>query len=216
MSRRARAVAFLAAALICAALAAGVAGRYRARVEARYGPLEPVVVATTELPAGQPIGREQARSGLAVRRVPASFVPPGALTAPVDAVGRAPGAAIPAGSYLLGAQLLLPHPDRPRSPGVATGLRPVEVTVAGADALTVSGEPPDGTRVDVVVSRQAGLGEGARARIAAAGVRLLALRPPATPGEEWSATLAVAERQALALIAAESSGREIRLLPRAN
>jgi hypothetical protein len=45
-------------------------------------------------------------------------------------------------------------------------------------------------------------------------VRLLALAAPAGPGEPWNATLAVTEQQALALIAAQSAGREIRLLPR--
>ena len=37
MSRRARAVAFGVAALVCAALAASVAGRYRSGVTAQYG-----------------------------------------------------------------------------------------------------------------------------------------------------------------------------------
>ena len=53
VSRRARALVFLTAALVCAVLAAIVAGRYRSRIEARYGPLRPVVVATAELPAGE-------------------------------------------------------------------------------------------------------------------------------------------------------------------
>jgi Flp pilus assembly protein CpaB len=215
VSRRTRAIVFLVAALVCAALAATVAGRYRSRVEARYGPLRPVVVATSELAAGQPIGVEKAGAALAVRRVPASFVPPGALVRPADALGRAPGATIPAGSYVLGAQLAVPRPDAPRAPGVGEGLRPVEVAVAGAEALTVGDGSPEGSRVDVVVARQAGLGRSARARIAASGVRLLALQSPAGPGEGWSATLAVTEQQALALIGAQSAGREIRLLPRA-
>jgi Flp pilus assembly protein CpaB len=215
MSRRARALVFLVAALVCAALAATVAGRYRSRVEARYGPLRPVVVATTELPAGRPIGVEQTGAALAVRRVPASFIPPGALVRTADALGRAPGATIPAGSYLLGAQLAVPESDAPRAPGVGQGLRPVQVSVAGAEALTVDGAAPEGRRVDVVVSRQAGLGHYARAYIAAGAVRLLALQSPSGPGESWSATLAVTEQQALALIAAQSAGREIRLLPRA-
>ncbi len=214
MSRRARALAFLIAALVCAALAATVAGRYRSRVEARYGPLRPVVVARAELPAGRPIGVQQAQAALAVRRVPASFVPPGALAAPADALGRAPGATIPAGSYLLGAQLAVPRPDAPRAPGVGQGLRPLEVAVAGAAALTIGGGAPEGSRVDVVVSRQAGLGRSARAFIAATAVRLLALQGPGGPGESWSATLAVTQQQALDLIGAQSAGREIRLLPR--
>jgi Flp pilus assembly protein CpaB len=215
VSRRTRALVFLIAALVCAVLAATVAGRYRSRIEARYGPLRPVVVATSELRAGQPIGVDRAGSALSVRRVPASFIPPGALVRPADALGRAPGATIPAGSYLLGAQLAVPGPDAPRAPGVGDGLRPVEVAVAGAQALTVGGEAPEGRRVDVVVSRQAGLGRSARAHIAASAVKLLALAAPGGAGESWSATLAVTEQDALALIGAQSAGREIRLLPRA-
>jgi hypothetical protein len=45
-------------------------------------------------------------------------------------------------------------------------------------------------------------------------VKLLALAASAGPGEPWNATLAVTEQQALSLIAAQSAGREIRLLPR--
>lgn len=214
MSRRRRAALFLAAALVCALLATMVAGRYRSRVDARYGPLRPVVVATVELRAGEPIAPERLGSALAVRRVPASFVPPGAVVSPAEAIGRAPSATIPPGSYVLGAQLAVPRSGAPRSTGVARGLRPVEVSVAGADALTVDGRSPEGSSVDVVVSRQAGLGRSATARIAATGVRLLALAGPADPGEGWSATLAVTEQQALSLIGAQSAGREIRLLPR--
>ena len=214
MSRRARALSFLIAAVVCALLAATIAGRYRSRVEARYGPLRAVVVATTDLRAGEPLGVERAQAALAVRRVPARFVPPGSLTRVADALGRSPGAAIPAGSYVLGAQLELPHPDAPKAPGVGAGLRPVDVAVAGADALTVGATPPEGSHVDVVVARQAGLGSSASARIAATNVKLLALRSPAGPGESWSATLAVTEQQALSLIGAQSAGREIRLLRR--
>ena len=214
MSRRARAIAFLVAAVICALLAATVAGRYRSRLEGRYGPLRPVVVATAELAAGQPIEVERAGAALTVRRVPASFIPPDALTHPAEALGRVPGATIPAGSYVLGAQLVVPRAGRPKAPGVGAGLRPVQVAVAGAEALTVGGEAPEGQRVDVVVSRQAGLGRSARAYIAAGAVKLLALAAPGSPGESWSATLAVTEQQALSLIAAQSAGREIRLLPR--
>jgi len=163
VSRRTRALVFLIAALVCAALAATVAGRYRSRLEARYGPLRPVVVATSELASGEPIGVEQAGAALAVRRVPASFVPPGALVRTADALGRAPAATVPAGSYVLGAQLAVPKADAPRAPGVGQGLRPVQVAVAGAEALTIDGEAPEGRRVDVVVSRQAGLGRSARA-----------------------------------------------------
>jgi Flp pilus assembly protein CpaB len=214
VSRRARALAFLTAAVLCAILAAAVAGSYRSRVEGQYGSLRPVVVASAELRAGEPIGVDGAGASLVIRRVPARFVPPGALTRVDDALGRAPGATIPAGSYVLGAQLELPRPERPGAPDVGQGRRPVEVAVAGAEALTVVGEPPEGSRVDVVVARQAGLGSSARAYIGATNLKLLALRSPAGPGEGWSATLAVTEQQALSLIGAQSAGREIRLLPR--
>ena len=214
MSRRGRALAFLAAALVCALLAATIAGRYRSRLEGRYGPLRPVLVATSELAAGEPIDLRRAQGALAVRRVPASFIPPGSLARATEALGQAPGATIPAGSYVLGAQLAVPEPATQRRPGPGRGRRPVDLAVTGADALTVTGNPPEGRVVDVVVSRQAGLGDSARAFIAAAGVKLLALRGPGVPGEPWSATLALTRQQALDLIAAQSAGREVRLLPR--
>jgi len=214
VSRRARSLAFLVAALICALLAAAIAGRYRSRVESQYGPLRPVLVATSELPAGQPIGPGRARAALAIRRVPASFIPPGALTNPADTLGRAPAVAIPSGSYVLGVQLAVPEPESPRTPEAGAGRRPVQVSIAGAEALMVDGTSPEGSRVDVVVSQQGGLGHRARAYIAATEVRLLALKSPGEPGEGWSATLALSEPQALDLIGAQSAGREIRLLPR--
>ena len=214
MSRRRRAIAFLVAALVCALLAATVAARYRARVQGQYGALRPVVVSVLDLAAGEPIGPAEARRSLAVRRVPARFIPPGALRSPGDALGRAPGAAIPAGSYVLGAQLVVPELEQPPPPGPGEGRRAVDLPVTGADALMVGGASPEGSRVDVVVSQQAGLGQRARAFIAASAVKLLALRGPGGPGEGWSATLALSEQQALDLIGAQSAGREIRLLPR--
>jgi Flp pilus assembly protein CpaB len=213
VSRRARALAFLLAALVCAGLAVAVAGRYRAGVDARFGPLRPVVVAASELPAGRPLGPKEIRTALAVRRVPSSFVPGPALRRPADALGRSPAATIPAGAYVLAAQLVVPQPEA-RTPGIGGGLRPVQVAVTGAEALTVAGGPPEGSRVDVVVSEQSGLGRRGRTFIAASGVRLLALAGPGGPGQGWSATLALTRPQALELIAAETAAREIRLLPR--
>jgi Flp pilus assembly protein CpaB len=214
VSRRTRAVAFLIAALACAALAATVAARYRSSAQAQYGTLQPVLVATADLPPGEVIGPAQASHSLAVRRVPASFVPPGALRRPQDALGQAPSAAIPAGAYVLGAQLAVPSAGPPPVPATARGLRPVQVGVGGAEALVIGGADPAGSRVDVVVAQQSGLGNKARTFVAASAVELLALRAPQGSGEGWSATLAVSREQALALIAAEAGGREIRLLPR--
>jgi Flp pilus assembly protein CpaB len=191
-----------------------IAGRYRTRVEGRYGPLRPVVVSSADLPAGQAITPAEASEALMVRRVPGSFIPPGALRRPRDALGRAPGSAIPAGSYVLDAQLVVPQVGPPPAPEVGRDKRPVEVPVSGAEALTVGGASPEGSQVDVVVSQQSGLGNKARTYIAAEGVRLLALQSPGGPGEEWSATLALTRDQALDLISAESAARQIRLLPR--
>jgi Flp pilus assembly protein CpaB len=213
VSRRARALAFLAAALACAVLAAALAGRYRSSVAAQYGALRPVLVASAELPAGKPIGPAELRSALEVRRVPAAFAPPGALSHPRDALGQAPGAAIPVGSYVIGAQLAVPATEPPVAPGVGRGRQPVQLAVTGAEALLVGGASPEGRRVDVVVSRQGGLGQRGRTYVAASGARLLALARPAEPGGGWSATLALSRDEALDLIGAESAARQIRLLP---
>jgi Flp pilus assembly protein CpaB len=214
VSRRRRAALFLAAALVCAGLAAAVAGRYRSGVAAQYGGLRPVVVAAEDLPAGEPIGRAVAGRALIVRRIPARFVPPGALRSPRDALGMVPAGPLPAGAYVLAPQLVLSGPERTPVPGAGRGRRPVQLSIAGAEALTFGGAAPEGSRVDVVVAERPGLGRRGRTYVAAAGVRLLALSSPAGPGEGWSATLALSRPQALELIAAETGSREIRLLPR--
>jgi Flp pilus assembly protein CpaB len=214
VNRRTRALIFLFAALACALLAAAVASRYRSRVAAQYGPLRPVVVAAAELPPGEVVGPKEAKRSLIVRRVPSSFAPPGALRNSGDALGRAPGATIPAGSYVLDAQLVVPQAPDPPTPGAGRGRRPVQIAVSGAEALSVGGATPEGSRVDVVVSQPGGLGGKARTYVAAEGVRLLALAGPGGPGEGWSATLGLTRDEALELIGAESAGREIRLLPR--
>ena len=213
MSRRARAIAFLAAALVCALLAAALAGRYRSSVESRYGELRPVLIAAVELPAGKAIAPGKLAQALAVRRVPARFVPPGALRNPEEAVGRAPAAIVPAGSYLLAAQLVWPAPETPQV-AAGAGRRPLQVEVLGGEALVAGGASPEGGKVDVVVSRRSGLGDKGDAEIAATRVELLALAGPEGPGDGWSATLAVSRSEALQLIEAQAGGGEIRLLPR--
>jgi len=213
VSRRARAAAFGVAALACALLAVKVATGYRASVEAQFGELRPVVIAASELPAGKLIDPAQARTALAVRRVPARFAPPGALRRPEDAFGRAPGTTLPAGSYLVDAQLAVPAPEPAPTPSTGPGRRPLQVAVVGAEALLVGGASPEGSRVDVVVASRSGLGNRARTQVAAERVRLLALNPGKGAGEGWSATLAVTREQALDLIEAEAASRQVRLLP---
>ncbi|HSR94418.1 MAG TPA: SAF domain-containing protein [Solirubrobacterales bacterium] len=216
MSRRRRALLFLLGALLAAAGAAVVADGYGARAVRGYGPLRPVVVLSTDIAAGRRFGPRRIDTELELRRVPERFAPPGALAAPGEALGLFAGAPLPAGSYLLAAQLDVAREGRDsREPRLAAGRRPVEIAVGGADALLSAG-PASGSRVDVVVtSEPTGAGPG-RTYVAAAGVPLLALRPGAEgpgPGTTSAATLGLTRRQALRLIAAESFARKLTLLP---
>jgi Flp pilus assembly protein CpaB len=218
MSRRGRAVAFLVLAAGCAVLAAALANGYGSSVAQSFGPLRQVVVAVHDLPAGEPIGPAELRHSLELRRIPVRFVPPGALSAPQQALGREPVAILPTGSYVLEPQLRAPRAEGVASgPRLVHGRRPVEIAVSGGEALLAAGGSPDGSRVDVVVTTEPGGPGPGRTYVAAAGVRLLALaqQDPAGPGPAagWSATLALTRRQALRLIEAESFARGVRLLP---
>jgi Flp pilus assembly protein CpaB len=222
MSRRARAIAFLLVAIVCAVLAASIVDGYGTSVAGQYGELRPVVVAAADLPAREPVGPRELQR-LEVRRVPESFAPPDALESPRDAAGRTPVAPLPAGSYLLASQLRSPRPDRDRPrKGLSGGRRPVEIAVTGADAFGALGGDPVGSRVDVIVTTEPGPGAKGRTRVAATGVELLALQRGGGgggaddglgSGGNWSATLALTRRQALRLIQAENFARQVRLMP---
>jgi Flp pilus assembly protein CpaB len=222
MKRRARAVAFGFAALACAGLAAAMAGGYRSDVRGELGPLRPVVVAAARIPAGHAIPEKAVPDLLETRRVPSRFAPAGALSVPEQAVGRAPAAAIPAGSYVLASQLRAPGGSKRRkAPArIAPGRTPVEITVSGAEALASGGHDPVGTRVDVVVtSESGGVGSRGHTYVAAKGVRLLALAEAADSSSDrysasggWTATLALTREQALRLIQAESFARGVTLI----
>ncbi|MFL5899219.1 MAG: Flp pilus assembly protein CpaB [Solirubrobacterales bacterium] len=215
MSRRARAAGFLLAALLAAAGAAAAADGYGDSVVRGYGELRPVLVATADLRAGEPIGPQIATRDLEVRRVPVKFAPPGVLAAPAQALGLKPTATVPAGAYLMSAQLR--SPGSRRSPSrLGAGRRPVEIEVSGAGALSAFGSQPVGSRVDVVVtSEPSGAGSG-RTYVAAPAVPLLALAPAAAGGEAEAATatLGLTRAQALRLIAAESFARRVTVIPR--
>jgi Flp pilus assembly protein CpaB len=225
MSRRARAGAFAGAALVCAALAAGVAGGYRSDVAAQLGDLRSVLVARDSLPAGRPLSAERLARATELRRVPSRFVPLGALASPSQAVGLSPATPIPAGAYVLSAQLEAPRThDRDRGRRLEDGRRAVEISVTAAGALA-AGPSPAGSRVDVVVTTEPGPGGGpGRTYVAAEAVRLLDLRSggevpgagvlPGSSAETWVATLALTRRQALRLIQAESFARAVRLIAR--
>lgn len=224
MKRRARAVAFGCAALLCAGLAAAMTGGYHQDIQGELGPLRSVVVATARIPAGQPISAKDVDEILEVRRVPERFAPAGALALPGQAAGRAPATAIPAGSYVLAAQLREPRSkskDEERAP-IAPGRRPVEVSVTGAEALAADGADPVGSRVDVIVTTEprAGGGRG-RTYVAAEEVRLLALTRAedgaasgysGSDSTSWTATLALTRTEALRLIQAENFALGVRLI----
>jgi Flp pilus assembly protein CpaB len=226
MRRRARAIAFGCAALACAGLAAAMAGGYRSDIQSELGPLRSVVVATARIPAHSAIPAKDVDRLLETRRVPARFTPPGTLSAPEQAAGRAPAAAIPAGSYVIAAQLRKPGGGSRRAPDdarIGPGRKPVEITVTGAEALAAAGADPVGTRADVVVTTEPGPGGGSgRTYVAARKVRLLGLSQAGdstasdyapSGGDQWTATLALTRAQALRLIQAENFARGIRLIP---
>ena len=213
MSRRARASAFLLAALGAAIAAAAIAQGYGNRVARGYGELRPVLVATAALPAGKPLDAEAAARGLETRRVPVRFVPPGALAAPAEALGLVPAAPVPAGAYLLTAQLRPPRTDRGGA-RMAHGRRPVEIEVEGTGALVAAGAEPGGTKVDVLVTTEPGGSGAGRTYVAADRVPLLALGPSAEGDESRAAaTLGLTRQQALRLIDAESFARRVTVIP---
>jgi Flp pilus assembly protein CpaB len=201
-------------ALLAAASAAAIADGYGASVARSYGPLQTVVIASRPLASDGPLGPAEVSADLESRRIPARFVPPGALRAREEALGLVPVARISAGSYLLAAQL---RPPRRRQPGAfQDGRRPVEIAVTGAEALLAAGMDSRGTRVDVVLTTEPSASGRGQTYIAAAGVPLLALGPGADgpgPGGTSAATLGLTKRQALKLIAAESFARKLTLLP---
>jgi Flp pilus assembly protein CpaB len=217
VTRRRRAVAFAAAALGAAAISAALADGYGERVASGYGELRPVLVAASALAAGQRIDSRLAGE-LEVRRVPARFVPPGALASVPQALGLVARAPVPAGSYLLASELRPPGGGTKPGLMLARGRRPVQIAVSGAGALLAAGPPPRGTRVDVVVTVEPkGAGSG-RTYVAAPAVPLLALAlaagAEAEGAGEAEATLGLTRRQALTLIQAESFARQVTILLR--
>jgi Flp pilus assembly protein CpaB len=214
MNRRTRAIAFILLAIAAALGAAGVADRYGSSVARGYGPLRPVVVLGEDLPAGDRLGQREVTDALTIRRVPARFVPLGALASPAEALGLAPATALSGGSYLLASQLQVPTRGRSGPDRLRGGRGPVEIAVSGADALALA-EPGPRTRVDVVVTSEPTSSGPGRTYVAAEGVPLLALRTGLEgpgPGATAAATLGLTRGQALRLIAAQSFARRVTLL----
>lgn len=214
MSRRARAVGFLLAALLAAAAAAVVADGYGESVVRGYGELRPVLVVAGGLAAGQELDPATVAEKLEVRRVPVRFVPPDALGTPAEALGLSAAGPVPAGSYLLAGQLRPPRRQQ-AGPRLGHGRRPVEVAVSGVGALTAFGVQPVGSKVDVVVTTEpSGSGNG-RTYVAAPAVPLLGLGTggEGPTGEATTVTLGLTRSQALRLISAESFARRVTVIP---
>jgi pilus assembly protein CpaB len=209
--RRRRALLLLALALASGGLAATQVGQRVRDVEARVGPLVPVVVTTRPVRPDEELGPGR----LAVRRVPRRFAPADAVTELSEARGLRAGIALPPGSYLTEAALRGARADSDRSP-LRRGERAVEVAVSGGQALTGNAAP--GARVDVLVSTERG-GGGGKSFLALEDVELLGLRSGSggDAGNDRSdavATLRVTLRQGVYLAAAQNFAREVRLLVR--
>jgi pilus assembly protein CpaB len=215
-ARRRRGALLLSIALASGGLAASQVHERERRAVERLGPLVDVFVATRDLPASTRVRRE----AVGIRRVPARFAPPDALTSSAGVLGARIKAPVAAGGYLTAG--LFAGADNGRGePGIRRGERAVTVEVAAGPAA--AGLVP-GSRVDVLVSTETGA--GGRTQMALAGAELLGLGE--APGGGYSeqdatgsatgpaalATLRVTLRQAIYLTAADNFASEIRLLPR--
>jgi pilus assembly protein CpaB len=220
--RRRRGLLLLSLALACGGLAASQVREHERGVDAKVGPLVPVVVAARDLPPDQPLRP----ADLTVERVPARYLSPDALGSAGPLAGARPAVPVAAGSHVT-AGLLQGATAAGEGP-LEPGERAVEVAVSGgvaggggATAGTLSGP---GSRVDVLVSTRAHDGAG-RSFVALEDVELLDLRPLGgagvpvdgamdQPAATAVATLRVTARQAVYLTAAETFAHEVRLLVR--
>ena len=220
VSRRARAIGFGCAALACAGLAAAVAGGYRTDLESQLGPLRPAVVAREPIPARRALRPADADRLLEVRRMPARFVPAGALSAAgAGDRPRAGGARSRPAPTCLAAQLARSACAPPLAGATRWrgGREPVQISVTGAEALAATGRDPAGSRVDVVVTTEPGPGGGSgRTYVAAEDVELLGAEPGRATTRA-STSRAQAQRRSTATLAltrpagaAPDPGRELR------
>jgi pilus assembly protein CpaB len=214
-ARRRRGLLLLAVALASGGLAASRVHDRERRADEELGPAVHVLVAARDVRAGDRVTRE----AVAVRGVPARFVPPDALGSPRSVLGARATAPVPAGGYLTTAAFA-EGGQSGGGPVLRRGERAVTVKVTtggGVEALT------PGARVDVLVSTESGAG-GGRTTMVLAGAELLQIAAGAastgqsstdpSAGPTALATLRVTLRQAIALTEADNFAREIRLLPR--
>jgi pilus assembly protein CpaB len=227
-SRRRRGLLLLSVAMASGGLAASQVHERERSLEARVGPAVPVLVAARDLRAGMRVSGP----AVAVRRVPARFVPRDALASAAGVAGARLAVPVTAGGYLTAGLFEGSNSEHSGGGGVGRGWRAVSVSVSGAAGLAA------GSRVDVLVSTDSGAG-GGRTLVALAGAQLVRLEAgrgtgiepedaatgglpagastagdPAAGGPTALATLRVTLRQAVYLTAADNFAREIRLLAR--
>lgn len=214
MTRRRRAVLLVGLALLLGGLAASDVARREAALHREIGPLVPVVVARAALPRGTSLSPAR----LAVRRIPARFVPAGAVAATGELTGLRTAIAIPTGGLVAGTAVDDGEQAAPGAP-IRPGERVADVVAVGSPELV---QP--GSHVDVLVSREGQDGGAGRTALALEDVEVLSAHPAAAAAagdsaaggaSRVAASLRVTVRQAVFLAAAQSFAREIRLLPRA-
>lgn len=219
MSRRRRiAVLSVLAVTLGATAASDVAGR-EAALKERLGPTVAVLVTRTDLAAGTRLTRRV----LALRQVPARYVPAGAFSRPAEVGGLKAAVAIPAGSDVVAA--VVRDPAAPAGdaqgappPALRAGERVADI-VARGDARLLA----PGSRIDLLVTRETADGTG-DTRLALQDAEVLAVAPaPAAEdvsghgtdaGPRVALSLRVSLREAVALAAAQNFARELRVLPR--
>ena len=207
-ARRRRGLLLLSVALASGGLAASEVRERESEVAAKIGEPVRVLVAARDIRAGARVRRD----ALALREVPARFVPPDALASAAGVVGARTSGPLVAGAYVTPGTLALPGTAERGEGSIRRGMRDVTVAVAGGSAVT--GAAP-GQPVDVLVSTEPGPA-AARTELALGGVELVRVgeAAPAAEAAEVLVTLRVSLRQAVYLTAADNFAREIRLLAR--
>lgn len=206
MSRGRRALLLAGMSLLLGGVAASqVAGR-EAEIERRIGSPSAVVVAARAIGRGQTISARD----LAIRQVPARYVPRGSFGSPADLVGARAAVGVEAGGDLQQGMVERDSPDT----GGRPGLRLVRLLVVGSAA-----ELPPGSLADILVTSETQSG-GARTRLELRAAEVVESRgaPPAPEGTgaglpRAQVALRVTVAQAVRLAEAQNSAREIRALP---
>jgi pilus assembly protein CpaB len=209
VTRRRRAAVLLGLALLLGTLSATHMARREAALKAQLGPVEQIVVAREDLPAG----RTLELSDLGVRSLPARYAPPGEPGFAAALAGQKLAVPVAAGAPVSG-DLLVHRPTTPEA-SIDRGQRAVDLVATGSPQAVV-----DGAHVDVLVTTERRDRTPGATRIALEDVEVLASR--AAPDDDDAkgstrviATLRVTAQQAVYLAAAQSFARDVRLLARA-